>query len=139
MPLVVVLDSNVFIASLLNSESCGAILAEWRKGTFDVAISSALLGELRRTLARRKFHGRIHPNELSELIRFIEDTAVRTRSIRLHRRISRDPTDDEVFACAFAAGATCIVSGDADVLTVAPISGLRVLSPRSFLAQLKSR
>ncbi len=138
MRLLVVIDSNVFVSSLLTRGTCRAILDEWRTGAFDAATSLALLRELQGVLKRPKFRNRISPTDTAELLAFIEDTAIRIHPDPLTHRISRDKTDDHVFACALSAGAACIVSGDADVLTVAPIPGLRVLSPASFLDWLRS-
>ena len=75
MPLVV-LDTNVLVASLLNSASCRAILTEWRHGRFDVAISSPLRRELRRVLKRPKFRSRVHQEDIDELLAFVDETAV---------------------------------------------------------------
>lgn len=139
VPPVVVLDSNVFVAALLNSASCRAILAAWRRGAFNVAVSSELLDELHRVLARSKFHARVSQADISELLAFIDATAFRVTPITLSHQISRDRSDDRVFACALAAGAACVVSGDADVLSVPSIADLRICSPRSFLAWFASR
>ena len=139
MPPVVVLDSNVFISFLLKSPSSRALIAEWRRGSFEAAISTSLLRELRRVLKRPKFQKRISHEDIEELITFINETALFVHPITLRDRICRDKTDDKVFACAFAAGATCVVSGDKDVLTAGPIGGLLVCSPRDFLAWLKRR
>lgn len=139
MPPVVVLDSNVFISFLLKSPSCRELIAEWREGSFEVAISASLLRELRRVLKRPKFQKRISHEDIDELMTFIEETALFVQPITLRERICRDKTDDKVFACAFAAGATCVVSGDKDVLTAGPIGGLLLCSPRDFLTWLKKR
>ena len=136
---VVVLDSNIFVAALLKSASCREILSEWRKGSFVVAVSPALRRELTRVLKRPKFRHRISPVDREELLAFIAATALTVRPVRLRHPLCRDPSDDKVFACAFAAGASCIVSGDADVFAVAPIGGLRILSPREFLTWLARR
>ena len=49
--------------------------------------------------------------------------------------ICRDPGDDKFIACALAAGAVAIVSGDNDLLTVAVDVGVEILSPREFLTK----
>jgi putative PIN family toxin of toxin-antitoxin system len=50
--------------------------------------------------------------------------------------VSRDPDDDHVLACALAAHATCIVSGDRDLLTLDPFRDIRILPAREALALL---
>ena len=133
------LDSNVLISALLNPGLCRTILLQWRGGRFNVAISSALLEELRGVLTRAKFSNRIRQDDIKELLAFVEANALRIEPLKLRHRICRDKTDDHLFACAFGAGSLGIVSGDKDVLSVGPIGGLRIFSPRDFLTWLSSR
>lgn len=45
----------------------------------------------------------------------------------------RDPDDNRVLECALSGGASCIVTGDADLLTLHPFQGIRIITPRQFL------
>ena len=136
---VIVLDTNVCVAALLKSASCRAVLTLWRHGRLTVAMSEPLLRELRDVLARPKFHVRITEADRREFLAFAEATSLRVQPMGLRHPICRDRSDDKLFACAFAAGASGIVSGDADVLSAGPIGGLRLFSPASFLAWLSHR
>lgn len=51
-------------------------------------------------------------------------------------RISRDPADDRIIACAVVARADVIVSGDNDLLQLKQVSGIPILTAAQFLAQL---
>lgn len=44
-----------------------------------------------------------------------------------------DPKDYSVVACAIAAGADFIITGDHDLLSLKETQGVRVVSPRTFL------
>ncbi|MCX5728009.1 MAG: putative toxin-antitoxin system toxin component, PIN family, partial [Nitrospirae bacterium] len=46
----------------------------------------------------------------------------------------RDPKDDKFLELAVSGKATCIVSGDDDLLVLHPFRGIPVLTPRQFLA-----
>ena len=48
-------------------------------------------------------------------------------------RISRDPDDDHVIACALAAHAKVIVSGDKDLRVLREYHGVRIVSARAAL------
>ena len=48
-------------------------------------------------------------------------------------RISRDPDDDHVIACALAAHAEMIVSGDKDLRVLREYHGIRIVSAREAL------
>jgi predicted nucleic acid-binding protein len=45
----------------------------------------------------------------------------------------RDPKDDRFLELAVSGHATCIVTGDDDLLSLHPFRGILLLSPRSFL------
>ncbi|MFN0315948.1 MAG: putative toxin-antitoxin system toxin component, PIN family [Burkholderiales bacterium] len=53
--------------------------------------------------------------------------------------IERDPGDDAVLACALAANAQFIVSGDKDLLDIEPFQNILILSQAQTLAQLDLR
>ena len=129
------LDSNLFVAALLNSEACRSVLTKWREGAFEVVTSTSLLRELQCTLERPKFSKRISQDDIKELLAFIKATAVIVHPLKLRRRICRDPSDEKVFACALSVGAM-VISGDADVL-MAESPGVRVMPPRAFLSWLE--
>ena len=50
-------------------------------------------------------------------------------------RACRDPKDDMVLELAVNGSATCIISGDADLLALHPFRGIPILTPRQFLDQ----
>lgn len=54
---------------------------------------------------------------------------------RAAQRHSHDPPDDVFIHTARAAGAGWLITGDQDLLTVAPINGLQVCTPADALAQ----
>ncbi|MDH5740882.1 MAG: PIN domain-containing protein [Nitrospira sp.] len=58
---------------------------------------------------------------------------------RVIRVVAEDPADDEVLACALAARAHYIVSGDTDLLRLRSYRGIPILSPRLFVQQKLSR
>ncbi len=47
--------------------------------------------------------------------------------------LCRDPDDDKFVACAVAAEAQFLVSGDQDLLALSGVMGVTILSPRTFL------
>lgn len=47
--------------------------------------------------------------------------------------VAADPDDDKFIACALAAGASHIISGDPHLLAVASYQGILILTPAQFL------
>lgn len=52
--------------------------------------------------------------------------------------LKEDPSDDEVLACAVAAAADCIVTGDRYMLELKSFQGIAVLSASELLKRLKA-
>jgi predicted nucleic acid-binding protein len=50
----------------------------------------------------------------------------------LDEQVCDDPDDDKFLACALAAGASVVVSGDKHLRRVSGWGGIEVLSPRQF-------
>jgi uncharacterized protein len=48
--------------------------------------------------------------------------------------VCRDPDDDMVLECAVNAEAQFIVTGDNDILALGSFRGIRIVTPRTFLA-----
>jgi putative PIN family toxin of toxin-antitoxin system len=54
----------------------------------------------------------------------------------LRERVCADPDDDKFLACALAAGARVVVSGDTALLKVSGWNGIEVIKPRALLDRL---
>jgi putative PIN family toxin of toxin-antitoxin system len=126
-------DTNVFVAALLRSASCRAILEALRDRSFTLITSEPLLRELSSVLGRPKFAGSISAADRRELL----DLVRREGRIVPPRRPSidiRDPNDRPVLDCAYAADA--LVTGDRDLLVLGAVGKTAVLPPATFLARL---
>jgi predicted nucleic acid-binding protein len=59
------------------------------------------------------------------------------QSVQIEPVILDDPDDDEVLACAVAAHAQVIVSGDSHLLGLKRYKHIRILSPDRFLKKIR--
>src|SRR5688500_1712210 len=50
----------------------------------------------------------------------------------------RDPKDNKFLELAVSAQATCLISGDKDLLVLHPFRGIPVITPQAFLRQEQS-
>ena len=130
----VLLDTNVFVSSLLRAGSPHAILEALRDGAFTLVTAEPLLNELTHVLGRPKFSDRVSPDDcrrLLELIRRDGRFVVPRRSTAM----VRDPKDRPVLDCLYAADV--LVSGDHDLQVLKRVGTTVILSPSAFLSQLK--
>ena len=136
-----VLDTNTVLSGLLwPGGPPGKLIDAAEAGDIDLFSSPALLAELIDVLHRAKFARLYAKRDLSPdtlfdgyaaLARLVTPTTV--------ARISRDPDDDHVIACAIAARAEIIVSGDRDLLDLGRHGDIRIVSAASAVAEIEAR
>lgn len=108
------------------------------QGILQLYTSWALLVELAEVLSRPNLAAavaaaRLTPAALvAQYRRLVHVVAVR----RLARQVSRDADDDMVLACALAAKANLIVSGDADLLTLRRYRDIPIVTPAEAVQRL---
>ncbi|MFO1464930.1 MAG: putative toxin-antitoxin system toxin component, PIN family [Steroidobacteraceae bacterium] len=133
----IVADTNTVLSGLLwqGSGPPRQIINRARAGAITLHTSLVLLAELAEVIARSKFTRRILNANLSAagLVADYQRLAVLVDPQPLPAPVSRDPDDDQVLACALAAGAYLIVSGDRDLLDLGTFRDIRILAAREAL------
>lgn len=133
-----VVDTGVLVSALIRRQgTTGDVLRALRDGRFTMIYTTAILVEvvdvLGRAPLRLKYH--IQPEDLTALINLIR---LRGELVNPIQRITacRDAADDKFLEAALAGEADCIVTGDADLLSLTPFQGVPILRPAEFLARL---
>ena len=131
----VVLDTNVFVSAVFFGGHPGRVLAAWRDGVLDVVVTEEIIGEYVRVGERlsERFPG----VDLGPALDLIAAVAVLVAPSPLPEPVCRDADDDKFLACALAAEARYVVSGDRDLLAVSPYRGVTVVRPRDFIEKLR--
>ena len=131
----VVLDVNVLVSALLSRAGApGRLLALWLEGAFELVVSEELLAELGRALAYPKLREHISPEDAADFIALLRSTVSMVAGAERPDPISRDPGDDYLLALA-KASASVLVSGDRDLLVLAP--ELPIQEPGALLEHLQ--
>lgn len=130
--MIAVFDTNVLIAAIITEGICSRLLRRARTGELSLVSCPFIITEVRRILAR-KF--RLSYEEVAAAIEPIREAM---SEIIEHEaeidRICRDQDDDHVLACALAAKADYLVTGDADLLDIKSFRRVRIVTPRDFEA-----
>lgn len=138
----VVLDTNVLISAVLSRGSPpDSILRAWRTGSFELVISTPLLRELEKVLARPRIRRRLRwsTDERTIFVAALSEGAVVVTPEEELRVIQADVADNRVLEAAVRAEADYIVSGDRHLLELRSHEGIRIVTPARFLAIIASR
>ena len=125
-----VLDTNVVVAALIFRTGRSAWLREaWRTESIVPLISSPTIAELTRVLAYEKFglSPRLHTGRLSAYLPWCETVDVPSDTSVPD---CRDPSDRPFLELAMAGQADALVTGDADLLALAPVFTIPILTAR---------
>lgn len=114
------------------------ILAAAQDGRADLFTSPALLAELHRCLGRAKFARQVAVSGIGreELFLGYVELATALAPEPIAPVILADPADDHVLACAIAARADAVVSGDRHLLALGAYRDIPVLTPADALARI---
>lgn len=128
-----VFDTNSLISAALitNSTSRKALDKPIDLGV--IALSDQTIEELIEVLFRQKFDKYFqNDNERWSIINKIEiNSNVFTPGITITN--CRDPTDNKFLELAISANASCIITGDNDLLVLHPFRGIPILNAGDFI------
>ena len=129
----VFLDTNVLVSAFATRGLCADVLrvviAE-----HELVVGEVVLEELRKVLLE-KF--RVPPEYVKQVEDLLRSYEVVPRTEAMDALELRDRSDRWVLANARAGNVDVIVTGDADLLTVAEKAGVRIISPREFWNELR--
>ncbi len=128
----VVFDTNVVVSAILLPRSVPRQAFDQVQDQGKVLISVATVTELNEVLRRSRFDKYVREDQrlefLAVLIReaeLVDVTEVVTEC--------RDPKDNKFLELAVSGKATCIISGDEDLLVLHPFRGIPLITPQAFL------
>ncbi len=128
----VIFDSNVLIAALITEGICSKLLHRARIREFSLVSCPFIMKEIRRILSK-KFH-LAHDEIASAMVTLTEAVGQIIEHNLKIKGVCRDTDDDNILACALAAKAEYLVTGDTDLLELKSYQGIRIITPRDFEA-----
>ncbi len=107
------------------------ILEAWSLGRLELAVSAEILHEYRRVAERLQI---AYPGiDIGGALDALTREAILTHPAPLPPDACTDSDDVKFLACAVAAAAHCVVSGDTALLRCSGLHGVEVVTPRTFV------
>ena len=127
-----VFDTNTLISHLLLPSSLPAQAV--RKGLHQgqILVSDETMGELADVLVRPKFDRYISIEDRQAFFRVFGRVVENVHIIR-SIQVCRDPKDNKFLELAVDGRATCIITGDQDLLILHPFNSIPIITPQSYL------
>ncbi|GAA4339107.1 putative toxin-antitoxin system toxin component, PIN family [Pigmentiphaga soli] len=125
-----VVDTNVLVSAFLWEGVPGRVIELAGEKEIQLFTSRPLLNELAATLAKKKLARHVTATglEAEQMLTSYRRLATLLTPRQLVQRVSRDADDDVVLACAIAARADLIVSGDADLLDLRQFENIPIVT-----------
>jgi putative PIN family toxin of toxin-antitoxin system len=133
-----VVDTNVLVSAFLWQGTPGRLIELAGEKEVQLFTSRALLDELTATLQKRKLAKSVAATGLStdQMLSNYRRLAALVAARMLAQPVSRDAEDDAVLACARAARADLIITGDDDLLVLRRFEGIAIVSPAQALDRI---
>ena len=135
----VVLDTNVIVSLLLWKGALDALRSRLNRRALVPCFTPDTISELLRVASYpriRRQADRMSVDLRSLVTRLIEAGAI-VKPVEIPRTIPEDASDEMFLACAVAARADFIISGDRHLQRIKVFCGIPILSPRAFEDLLK--
>lgn len=130
-----VLDTNVLVSAFLTKQSKSRNAFDKAVESGKIVVSKTTLDKFKEVLFRPKFNKYISAeskievfNDFEKLIIIVETSVSITDC--------RDPKDNKFLELAISANASCLITGDRDLLILNPFRGISVLSPVEFVGKI---
>ena len=130
-----VVDTNVLISAALRSDTPPRQVLDAVPGAGGVLVfSDETFAEVHDRLSRPKFDRYVGQESraafLGHLVAVSEWVSISRAKLGC-----RDPDDDKLLETALAGEATCLVTGDRDLLDMHPFRSIPILDPAAFLSE----
>ncbi len=133
--MIVVFDTNVIFSALYFGGRPLLGLEAAARGLCRPATSAEILFEYKNILPAKPRGARLHPN-VPQWLAWFKLESISVTAADLGEVSSRDVKDNRFLACAVAARADFLVSGDDDLISVKHPFDFQIVTPAEFLRQL---
>jgi putative PIN family toxin of toxin-antitoxin system len=131
----IVIDTNIAVSAVLLPRSIPRQAFDAAASRGKLLVSDATVAELDEVLRRSKFDKYVPEAKRLEFLAALVSEAERV-VVTANITDCRDVKDNKFLELALDGGASHLLSGDADLLTLHPFRGIAVITPQAFLTSL---
>jgi uncharacterized protein len=131
----VIIDTGVFVAGVFWRKEAHRCVNAWLQGMVTLVVSAPIYHEYERTLRKIKTSYGFQ-TDVDPWLALVQDQGLWVQPYPLIHPVCRDPKDDMMIEAALAAGACTIIARDADLTVLEKPFGIRIVTPRAWLATL---
>ncbi len=132
----IIVDANWYVSATISRNSRRTLRKLFVDSRFQVLISTELLAEYDRVIARPKFKRHNNALRLARLRRLVLQR-VSFYPVLSVVTVCRDPKDDYLLALAQDGKADYLISGDPDVVDLGQHNQTRIITMRVFLSRFR--
>jgi putative PIN family toxin of toxin-antitoxin system len=136
----VVIDTNLFISSLLNRRGAPArVIDAWRNRNYLLVVSEEIIAEIQRVIRSPSIQSKysILDQDIDALLALLNrETLLVAGQADVTGAVPDDPHDEIFLACALDGKAGLIVSGDKHLLNLQEYQNIPILTAGQFLEKL---
>lgn len=137
----VVVDTNVLVSGLfgIKNSPSAKVLHAIRTQKIIIVTSPKILEEVGEVINRERIVKRtkMTTDERRDFLDMLIERSDITPGNQLPGGVSRDIKDDKLLACGVEGKADYIITGDKDLLDLKEYKGVKITTPRKFLAVLR--
>ena len=127
-------DTNAVVSAVLLKRSVSRRAFDKAMDEGELLVPVDTIDEVNQVLGREDFAKYVTEDERMELLAVLLREA-RLIEVNVYVSECRDPRDNKFLELAASGEATCIITGDQDLLVLHPFRGISIMTPRAFLEE----
>jgi len=131
----VLFDTNVHVSDAIHGGSATRAITATLKARWKVFVCPTILTEVERVIRTKFNRSQSFANATVEILRDVSEVA--DEPVTRHH-VPGDPDDSPILRAAMAAGVDYLVTGDAKLLALSSVEGVRIISLTEYLRVLQS-
>ena len=137
---LIVIDTNVILSALQSSKGKSfELISKIGNDIFDFAISVPLILEYEAALKKHLDRAVFTNSDIENFIDYLCKIGIKTKLFYLWRPYLKDPFDDHVLEVAIQSNAKIIVTFNKKDFLETENLGIKILTPKEFLEELKEK